>query len=97
MNLSGRNGQTLHAALDWLLPYAKGEQTHQEFAHTTKKFDVARADVGEQGFAGAWDPHTAKDLYWSASMLDPRYVDVARNLSDAPPRWVWAYAKPCGR
>jgi hypothetical protein len=97
MGLSGHDGQTLHAALDWLLPYAKGEKTHQEFAHTTKKFDVARAEVGEQGFAGNWDPHTAKDLYWSASLLDPGYLDIARNLSDSPPKWLWAYARPCGK
>jgi Alginate lyase len=97
MALSGKDGQTLRAALDWLLPYAKGEQTHQEFANSDKKFDIARANAGVKGFSGTWDPHTAAELYWSASVLDPRYLDIARNLSDSPPKWLWAYAQSCGR
>ncbi len=54
LKLSGKDGQTLEAGLNWLLPYAKGEKTHQEFAHTTKRFDVARGNAGVGGFTGEW-------------------------------------------
>lgn len=95
LRLPGREGQTLAAALDWLLPYAEGQRSHEEFRHSTVRFDAQRAQAGLPGFAGRWDPAGAKTLYWSASLLDPGYVAVAKRLATAPPRWLWAYAPAC--
>ncbi|MDY1547653.1 alginate lyase family protein [Luteibacter sahnii] len=97
LTLRGRDGQTLAAALDWLLPYAEGKRHHDEFVHSSVPFDAARARAGLPGFAGPWDPTTAKNLYWTASLLDPRYTAVARTLSPTPPHSLWAYARPCER
>lgn len=95
LRLPGRLGQTLAQALDWLLPYAQGQRSHEEFRKTTVPFDVQRAAAGLPGYAGVWDPRNARVLYWSASLLDPRYAAIARHLATAPPRMLWAYAPAC--
>lgn len=95
LTLPGRDGQTIAAGLDWLLPYAQGKRRHEEFVHSAVKFDAAREKAGLPGFSGSWDPANASALYWSASLLDPRYAEAARALSSTPPRWLWAYANAC--
>ncbi|WP_459613957.1 hypothetical protein [Dickeya oryzae] len=42
------------------------------------------------GFDGLWPAKTASALYWSASLLDTRYLETARKLNATPPRWLWA-------
>ncbi|WP_256346706.1 SDR family oxidoreductase [Pseudomonas gingeri] len=44
---AGRLGKSL----DWLVSYANGQRSHQEFVHTTVKFDRDRAQVGESGYS----------------------------------------------
>jgi hypothetical protein len=92
LGLPGKDGQTLRMALDWLLPYADGTKPHEEFVHTTVSFDLARRAAGVAGFAGRWPSANAAALYWSASLLDTRYLSLARTLAPAPPRWLWAVA-----
>ena len=89
MNMRGENGATLAAGLNWLLPYARGEKTHQEFVHSTVKFDSQRADAGMKDYSGPWDPKKARDLYWTASTLDPRYQPIAQALGNEP-AWISA-------
>lgn len=89
LHLQGDNGATLAAALDWLLPYARGERTHLEYVHTTVKFDLQRRDAGVPGFTGPWEPKTSGQLFWLAAKLDGRYRDVAQGLMNEPP-WVAA-------
>ncbi|MDR6229408.1 hypothetical protein QE444_001765 [Pseudomonas sp. SORGH_AS199] len=95
LHLPGAEGQTLARALDWLLPYAQGQRIHEEFRNTTVRFDVQRAQAGLPGYAGTWQPRGARNLYWSASLLDPRYASIARQLAAAPPRMLWAYTPAC--
>ena len=95
LHLRGAEGQTLARALDWLLPYAQGQRSHEEFRNTSVRFDMQRAAAGLPGYAGRWDPQNARNLYWSASLLDPRYASIARQLAAAPPRLLWAFAPAC--
>jgi len=95
--LKGASGQTLGTALDWLEPYAAGRKTHEEYVHTSVRFDLQRREAGEPGFSGLWDPKSAAGLYWTASALEPGYLPTARALSPSPPRWLWAAAPPCGQ
>ncbi|MFT4171859.1 MAG: alginate lyase family protein [Rhodocyclaceae bacterium] len=90
LDMKGRDGQSVRAALDWLLPYAQGSKTHEEFARTTVKFDITRRDAGIAGFGGQWNPQKAAGLLWAASVLDARYLPTAKALAATPPRWVWA-------
>lgn len=82
------NGATLASALDWLLPYAQGRRTHDEFAHTHVGFDRKRAAAGLSGFGGVWQPAGAATLYWQAASLDPAYRDTAQRLTTTPPDWL---------
>ena len=83
------NGASLAAGLDWLRPYASGEKQHQEYVHTTVKFDLARRAAGVPGFSGPWEPAGSASLYWLASALDARFAPVASALGPQP-AWMAA-------
>lgn len=89
LNLRADNGATLAMSLNWLLPYAKGEKTHDEFLHTTVKFDLTRRDAGIRGYSGPWDTKNSAQLFWLASTLDARYAQAAQGLASAP-AWMAA-------
>ncbi|NVZ20632.1 alginate lyase family protein [Pseudomonas costantinii] len=84
------NGASLGAALDWLVPYADGQRSHQEFVHTHVQFDKDRAGVGEAGYSGTWEPKSSATLFWLAAQLDPRYLPVATQLAAKPADWISA-------
>ncbi|MCW3478155.1 alginate lyase family protein [Neisseriaceae bacterium JH1-16] len=90
LDLPGASGQRLRTGLDWLLPYAEGRQRHEEYLHTTVKFDLQRRDAGLPGFSGEWEPKSAAALYWTASLLDARYQPLAQRLAKTPPLWLAA-------
>jgi hypothetical protein len=80
-------GGTMAEALQWLSPYAKGTQTHQEFANSSVPFDAARRDAGEAGFSGTWAPSGSAQLYLYASALDRQWADLAFQLGGTPKLW----------
>lgn len=82
------NGASLGAALDWLVPYATGQRSHQEFLHTHVQFDKDRAKVGEPGYSGTWDAKSSATLFWLAAQLDKRYLPVATQLAAHPADWI---------
>ncbi|UVS94404.1 alginate lyase family protein [Burkholderia glumae] len=86
----GANGATLEAALDWLVPYARGEKTHEEFVNSTVGFDAKRREAGLPGYSGPWSPKNATELFYLAARLDGRYTRVAQLLAPQPPAWVAA-------
>lgn len=86
--LRAENGASLGRALDWLVPYALGEKTHDEFVHSTVPFDAKRRDAGMRGYEGLWEPKSAGELFHLAARLSGRYAPVALQLSPAPPAWV---------
>lgn len=94
IDLKGIHGQSLRTALEWLKPYADGKKTHEEFANTKVRFDIERRNAGVKGFDGQWQPSNAANVYWSASTLDLRYLETARQLNKTPARWLWAIT-PC--
>ncbi|SDG23296.1 Alginate lyase [Paraburkholderia phenazinium] len=80
VSLQGR----LAAALRWLLPYAAGDQQHEEFVHSTVGFDARRAAAHVQGYAGLWQREEASNLYWIAARLDPQFTRMAEALEAQP-------------
>ena len=86
-SMKSRNGASLETALQWLAPYATGERTHEEFAHTTVEFDRTRAKAGLPGFSGRWDPKISAMLYQLAGRLNPRWTTLATQLGPANP-WL---------
>jgi hypothetical protein len=71
---------SLSAALDWLVPYASGEKTHEEFVHSPIKFDAQRAQAGEKGYSGLWVPATSLYLWQLASVFNPAYDAIIAQL-----------------
>ena len=88
LNERARNGATLARALDWLVPYALGQKTHDEFVHSREPFDARRREAGLPGFTGAWNPKNAAELFHLAARLDGRYARVALRLAPTPPAWL---------
>jgi hypothetical protein len=82
------NGATLAQALDWLVPYALGQKTHEEFVHSSVAFDAKRREAGLPGYSGPWDPKSAAELFHLAARLSGRYAGVAQQLALAPPAWL---------
>lgn len=90
LSVTAANGASLKSALDWLVPFASGQRSHQEFVHTHVQFDKDRARVGEAGYAGLWQPQSSATLYWLAAQLDDHYLALARQLAPTPPDWIGA-------
>ncbi|MEI9905704.1 MAG: alginate lyase family protein [Asticcacaulis sp.] len=67
-------------------PMRRCEKTHQEFVHSIIAFDAKRADAGETGFSGPFDPATAGTFMWTVSALDPSYLPLAQSLKDVGAR-----------
>ncbi|WP_206955574.1 alginate lyase family protein [Trinickia acidisoli] len=82
------SGASLGLALDWLVPYALGEKTHEEFVHSSVAFDAKRRAAGLPGYSGQWDPKGAAELFHLAARLSGRYASVAQRLSPTPPAWL---------
>jgi hypothetical protein len=44
------------------------------------RFDAQRAAAGVQGFAGPFDPKKARTIYWLATRLDARWLELSSAL-----------------
>ncbi|MBB5500631.1 alginate lyase family protein [Paraburkholderia sp. MM5384-R2] len=84
----GANGATLLAALNWLVPFATGAQTHEEFVHSNVAFDAKRREAGLPDYSGQWNPKNATELFHLAARLDGRFTPVALQLAPTPPAWL---------
>ena len=81
-------GASLAKGISWLTPYVNGEKTHNEFIHSTVKFDAIRKQHGIKGFTGLFEPQVARDLYWAAAQFDPSLKPIAQQLSATPPLFM---------
>jgi hypothetical protein len=78
--------------VEWLVPFAVGQKTHEEFVHSSVKFDADRAKAGVEGFSGMWDPAGSIYLYQLASAMDskfePALETITRNTGHPPEDWM---------
>lgn len=88
LTLHAPNGATLAAALDWLVPYALGQKSHEEFVHSNVPFDAKRREAGLPGYSGEWDPKGSAQLFHLAARLSGRYAGVAQRVAPMPPAWL---------
>jgi len=78
-------GATLARAVEWLVPFARGEKTHVEFVNSPVPFDRQRREAGLAGYQNAnWQPGEAAQLFAIASLFDPRHVPVRDALLMLP-------------
>lgn len=80
-------GASVDKAVLWLKPYLQGK-SHQEFVHTTAKFDKARAEAGVKGFSGQFAPQKAGELIWFSSVFDPQLTPLAKTLMAKPSGYI---------
>ena len=73
-------------AVVWLVPYAEGRLTHEEFVNSSIKFDADRARVGQPGYAGMWDRAGAVNTLALAGLLDPQFCQQGPLLERATGR-----------
>jgi len=73
-------GSSLKGAMDWLAPYTRGEQTHEEFVHSDTEFDRTRAKAGMAEYSGTWQPRYSMHLYAIASNLSDDYLPFYKML-----------------
>jgi len=79
------NGVTLKRAVDFVVPFANGKKTHEEFAHSKVKFDLKRAENGQSEFQPhVWAPAAAVDLFSLAAWFRPEYGVLAASLAGRP-------------
>ena len=74
----------LAAALRWLELYAAGDKQHEEFVHSTVRFDARRAAAHVKGYEGLWQREEASNLYCIAARLDPEFARMADALEAGP-------------
>jgi hypothetical protein len=71
-NYRAPSGASLKLAVDFIAPYALGEEKHVEFAHSKVKFDQVRARAGEGEYAPhVWSTCFGGPVFSQASCMDP--------------------------
>lgn len=80
------SGAGARDAVAWLVPYAEGRLTHQEFVKSSIKFDADRARVGQAGYTGIWDRAGAVNTLGLAGLLDPQFCRQGPALERATGR-----------
>jgi hypothetical protein len=85
-------GSFLDDAVNWLIPYAEGEKTHQEFVNSHVPFDQTRAKAGVKGFSGPWNPKESATVFAYASVVNSRYrktlADIESHTGAKPPNFM---------
>ncbi len=85
-NTKTPNGASVSQCVAWGLPYAKGEQTHAEFVHSTVTFDAQRGANGEATYiaGNAFNPKGALRCMELAQYYQPGLGTVVGTLADKP-------------
>ncbi|RZK67809.1 MAG: alginate lyase [Pedobacter sp.] len=75
-------GSSIQKSVDWLIPYMKGEKQHEEYVHTTVKFDRDRAKNNEPGFAPGtmFEPKLALPVLRLSVYFDRGQIDLLNTL-----------------
>lgn len=86
---------SVQMGVDWLLPYASGEKTHEEFVHSSVRFDAARAKAGESGYSGMWQRKNSASLLTLVAWEDSHYEKFAREVQRATDGRTAVYWQLC--
>ena len=77
-------GGSLEKSVDYVVPYAMGDKTHEEWVNSKIDLDRRRAEAGLEKYKTGrlYDPQNAMDLMELAAFFDPELMDVVRHLDD---------------
>lgn len=87
-------GNSLKGAVDWLLPYFTGAQTHAEFVNSKAAFDKKRAANGEKGYiAGTlFNPAEARSSIALAAYFEPQLIKVYQEQTKSSSKYpTWQF------
>jgi hypothetical protein len=81
--LTGPEGGSLRKSVDYVVPYALGEKTRQEWVHSKVALDRRRAEAGIGKYQPGipYAPISALELMEQASCFDPSLLRVVRHLT----------------
>jgi hypothetical protein len=83
-----KSGASLKLAVDFIKPFALGQETHTEFKHSKAKFDQTRAAAGQHEYTPhVWSTCNAGPVFAEASCVDPEAENLAVKV------WCGAPAK----
>jgi hypothetical protein len=91
-NYQAPSGSSVARVFVWMKPYATGEKPHEEFKNSKVLFDRQRFEAGQKEYSGPFEPKSAGNVYWLASVFDPAYLALAQQLKPEPP----TYLSMCG-
>ena len=76
-------GGSIKRSVEFVLPYAVGEKTRQEWKNSTVKLDHRRAEAGLEKYRPdrTYDPRDALELMEEASYFDPRLMRAVHHLT----------------
>jgi hypothetical protein len=78
-------GASLHSSVDFIVPFAEGEKTHMEFAHSKVNFDRRRAEDGEDEYQPHyWNPKSSIEMFTEADWFSSKYGRLAARLAGKP-------------
>ncbi len=79
------NGASLEKSVDYVVPYADGSKTRQEWVNTTVELDRQRAAAGLEEYRTGrlYEPKSALRLIEEASYFDPKLMPLALALRDS--------------
>ncbi len=81
----GPNGASLHNSVNFIIPFADGRKTHNEFANTKSSFDRKRAANGESHYAPhPWTPKSSVRIFTMAAWWVPEYRNLAARVAGHP-------------
>jgi hypothetical protein len=86
-------GSSIAKSVDFLLPFATGEKTHQEFVNSKTLFDKQRAENKEPGYkiGASFKPETSLTTFAEAAYFEPSYLTIEKSLaarSDRDMTWL---------
>ncbi|MFW6303805.1 MAG: alginate lyase family protein [Candidatus Sumerlaeota bacterium] len=78
-------GGSIRKSVDYLVPYAMGEKTHEEWKDTKVDLDRRRAKAGLEKYRPGrlYEPKNAQDLMERAAYFDPELHKVVLHLTDS--------------
>ncbi|MGM9476246.1 alginate lyase family protein [Pedobacter sp. GSP4] len=82
-------GSSVKKSVEWLIPYINGEKQHEEYVHTTVKFDRDRAKNNEPGFAPGtmFKPDLALPVLKLAVYFDSGQSNLLKKINGAEEDW----------
>jgi hypothetical protein len=79
------NGATLDRGVAFVVPYALGQKTHEEFVNSKVPFDRKRAENGQGEYQPhVWNPRESIHMFSQAAWFRPEYGALAEQLAGQP-------------